>query len=77
MGSKGIPKTEKLILDDYRNALFTSNSHYINLRSLRVKDGLMRRTKTNKKGLSDIFVKYRVEEDGITCSPLSLNGKIL
>ena len=76
-GAKGIPKYEELFIEDYKNALFTHNSHHIKLRSLRMKNGKMCRTEITKRGLSDIFVKYRVQDDQITCLPLTKNGEIL
>ena len=77
MGSKGIPHKLKLRMDQYEQALFTTNRHRVTVNSLRVCNGKMARTSQNKLGLSDIFVKYRVMDDGITCKPLSVNGKIL
>ena len=77
MGSKGIPHHMKLQMQDYENALFTENAHYVQIKSLQLRDGKMARTTTVKAGLCDIFVKYRLDEDGITCSPLSANGKLL
>ena len=78
MGSKGIPHTEKLKSEEYSKALFTNNSHFVTLRSLRLnKNREMTRITQQKKGLSDIFFKFRLENDGITCKPLTLNGKYL
>ena len=78
MGSKGIPHNEKLKSEAYAEALFTNNSHFVTLRSLRLnKNREMARITQIKKGLSDIFFKFRLENDAITCKPLTLNGKYL
>ena len=79
MGSKGIPHKLKLRMDQYEQALDTKkdNRHHVTINSLRVVNGKMARTSQKKLGLSDIFVKYRVEDDRITCKPLSINGEIL
>jgi len=37
----------------------------------------MARIETVKSGLSDIFVKFRVSDDHVTCSPLMKNDEIL
>ena len=75
LGTKGIPTRENIKLQTFKEVLFTNNSHYVNIKSLQLKNGEMARVSTTKKGLSDIFVKYHVENDGITCTPLKINGK--
>ena len=75
LGSKGIPHSAKLKLNNYLNALHIhkeqpDNSHYVNIRSLRLKKGRMARINTKKQGLSDLFFKFHVQEDGITCKAL-------
>ena len=70
-GRKGIPNQIELELDEFRDVLYKSTPHYINVHSLRMnKERTMTRTTTRKKGLSAIFVKQRVGEDRIICSPL-------
>ena len=78
MGSKGIPHNAKLESEAFLQALFSNNSHYVTIRSLRLNNRReMARITQMKKGLSDIFVKFRLEDDGITCKPLTLNGQYL
>ena len=78
MGSKGIPHNENLESEAFVNALFTNNSHYVTLRSLRLnKNREMSRITQRKKGLSDIFFKFPLDDDGITCRPLKLNEEFL
>ena len=78
MGSKGIPHTEDLRTEAYLQTLYSKGSHYVTLRSLRLnKNREMSRVTTVKRGLSDIFVKFRVADDGITCLPLMKNNEYL
>ena len=78
MGSKGIPHNEKLKSEQYLEVLFSNNSHFVTLRSLRLnKNREMARITQIKKGLSDIFFKFRLENDAITCKPLTLNDQYL
>ena len=78
MGSKGIPHTEDLRTEAFLQTLYSKGSHYVTLRSLRLnKNKLMTRVTTEKRGLSDIFLKFRVADDGITCLPLMKNNEYL
>ena len=78
MGSKGIPHNQKLQSEAFLETLFCNNSHYVTIRSLRLNNRReMARITQLKKGLSDIFVKFRLDDDAITCKPLTLNGQYL
>ena len=78
MGSKGIPHNEKLKSEAFLETLLTNNSHFVTLRSLRLnKNREMSRITQRKKGLSDIFFKFPLDDDGITCRPLKLNDEYL
>jgi len=77
IGTKGIQHDANLQYENFERALFGSSSNFVQTRSLTMKDGKMCRTNIEKLGLSDIFVKYRVEDDRITCTPLTQNGKII
>ena len=77
-GTKGLPHHLKLEMDEFKTALYGSESHYVTLHGLRLNpDGQMCKTKLTKRGLTGLFKKFRIENDGITCSPLMKNGKIL
>ena len=41
------------------------------------KNKVMSRVKQQKSGLSRIFYKFPISDDGITCSPLKENDKYL
>ena len=78
MGSKGIPHTQNLRSDTYLEALYGKGSHYVTLRSLKLnKHREMTRITMEKRGLSDIFVKFRLADDGVTCLPLMKNNEYL
>ena len=70
-GRKGIPNHIELELDEFRDVLYNSTPHFVDVHSLRMnKERTMTRTTTRKKGLSAIFVKQRVDINQIICSPL-------
>ena len=78
MGSKGIPHSAKLTLNEYLDSLYGKGSHYVEMRSLRLnRKRQMTRTTVTKRGLSDIFLKFRVADDAITCSPLMKDNEYL
>lgn len=78
MGSKGVPYTAKLELQMYLNRLYNSEAHYAEFESLRLnKDKQMARIKTTKSCLNDLFVKFQISYDKVTCHPLKINGKYL
>ena len=60
------------------NQLYGQESHFVTLRTLRLnKERNMSRFTTNKRGLNDIFLKFDVADDGITCAPLKKKSKIM
>ena len=78
MGSKGIPHSARLTMNMYLETLYGKGSHYVEMRSLRLnRKRQMTRITGTKRGLSDIFLKYRIADDGITCSPLMKNNEYL
>ena len=78
MGSKGIPHSARLTMNMYLETLYGKGSHYVEMRSLRLnRKRQMTRITGTKRGLSDIFLKYRITDDGITCSPLMKNNEYL
>ena len=78
MGSKGIPHDEKLKSEAFLETLFSNNSHYVTIRSLHLnKNREMSRITQTKQGLSDIFLKFPLDDDGITCRPLKVNNEYL
>ena len=78
MGSKGIPNSAELDLEGYLQTLYAKGSHHVTMRSLRLNSKReMARITFMKRGLSDIFLKFRLADDGITCLPLTLNNEYL
>ena len=77
-GSKGIPHSEHLTMTNFVEQLYGEESHYVTLRSLRLnKQKKMSRFTLRKRGLNDLFMKFHVDDDGITCTPLTKKRKVL
>ena len=58
--------------------LYGLEPHYVTVRSLRLnKEKLMSRYTVRKRGLNDIFLKFHVDDDAITCTPLTKKRKVL
>ena len=78
MGSKGVPHSVNLELDMYLRRLYMRETFNIEMESLRLnKKKEMARVVTSKSCLNDLFVKFHVAHDKVTCSPLKLNGEYL
>ena len=76
-GTKGIPHNSDLVIDNFISKLYGNIDHTVQLRSLRVIGGEMSRTIQDRKSLSDLFCKFHVESDRITCKPLTVNNLYL
>ena len=77
-GTKGIPHSENICLQAFLDKLYNHGSHSVTLRSLRLNnDKVMSRITMIKSGLSDLVVKFPVDDDMITCSPLVKDGQYL
>ena len=77
-GTKGIPHSEKITLDKFLDKLYHHSCHSVTLRSLRLtSDKVMSRISMEKKGLTDLCVKFPISDDMITCTPLMKNGEYL
>ena len=77
LGTKGVPHYHNLQLSNFLDKLYGQKDLKIQLRSLRLLGGAMSRTVQDKRALSDLFSKYHVSFDGITCTPLKLNNEYL
>ena len=77
-GTKGIPHYVNLSLDAFLSKLYDHGDHKVTLTSLRL-DNQRRMSKITqiKKGLSDLFCKFHIENDQITCTPIKLNDQFL
>ena len=70
-GRKGIPNHLTLELEEFRQVLYNSQEHFVNVNSLRLnKNKEMVRTSTHKRGLTSINTKFRIESDLIETKPL-------
>lgn len=73
-GTKGIPHSQKIQLEAFLSKLYGHTDHKVKLTSLRLnKDKVMSRISLIKKGLTDLFVKFPLDDDKITCAPLKLD----
>ena len=77
LGSKGVPRLAKLELGNFLSRLYFGTEHIINVRSLRMVNNRMSRTVQKKSALNDLYLKFGVHHDRISCSPLSENGIVL
>ncbi|CAG5091485.1 Oidioi.mRNA.OKI2018_I69.PAR.g13071.t1.cds [Oikopleura dioica] len=78
--TKGVPHAVELRLTEFLDCLYGTekSNNSFTLRMLRsTSDNIVKRVSIEKILLSNIFVKMRVQSDGITCEPLTLNGKPL
>ena len=77
-GTKGIPHYVNLSLDAFLSQLYDHGDHKVTLTSLRLdNDRRMSKITQIKKGLSDLFCKFHVENDQITCTPIRIDGEFL
>ena len=79
-GYKGICRTEakKLNLEAYLECLYGSTSKEIENRGFKLnKQKQLVYYEQKKRGLNNIFCKFRVQDDFITCKPLTRDGKVL
>ena len=77
LGTKGVPHYHNLTLHNFIEKLYGQKDLKIQLRSLRLLGGSMSRVHIDKRALSDLFCKFHISFDGITCTPLKLNDKYL
>ena len=79
-GYKGVCHVEaqKLTLDTYLRSLYGNEEFKVTNRGFRLnKQKQMTYYQQHKKGLNNIFCKFHVQDDRITCKPLCKNNKIL
>ncbi|CAG5090016.1 Oidioi.mRNA.OKI2018_I69.PAR.g12434.t1.cds [Oikopleura dioica] len=78
--TKGVPHNQELKLQEFLDCLYGNieTNNRFTLRTLRpTTNNVVKRVSTEKVLLSNLFVKMRVMDDGITCEPLTLDGKPL
>ena len=77
LGAKGCSNLGDLDIGIYLNKLYNRTTHKCTMHQLRLVDGHMARIECEKSAISDLFSKFRVSPDMISCSPLSEDGKVL
>ena len=74
IGSKGVPRTSKLELKNFLDKLYHGSSMCAEIRTLKMYKNEMIRSVQKRAALNDLFPKFHVDEDRITCTPLRRNG---
>ena len=77
MGTKGLPQNVNVTIDDFKACLEKGTSFFVDIQTLTRKNNEMSRVSVTKRGLSRIFTKFPVQDDGVTCDPLKINNEIL
>ena len=77
LGSKGVPHSIRLELENFRDKLYGDVTKEVELQSLRLVNNQMKRIKQRKNALNDFFTKFHVMNDRITCKPLKKNDEYL
>ena len=77
LGAKGCSNLGDLDIEIYLDKLYNHTNRKFTMRQLRMVDGHMARTECEKSAISDLFSKFRIAPDMISCSPLSEDGKLL
>ena len=73
MGTKGLPQCVNIQYQNFKASLEKGESFYVDLQTLTRKDNQMSRVTTRKRGISRVFTKFPIENDGVTCGPLKVN----
>ena len=79
-GLKGVMRSEaaRLGLESFAESLYESSIIKVTARELRRNNKMqMTYAETEKVAMNNIFKKFRVQDDRISCLPLCKNGKIL
>ena len=79
-GYKGVcqAEAEKLTLDTYLDCLYGNEDRMVVNRGFRLnRENHMTYYEQEKRGLNNIYCKFQVQDDRITCEPLCRNGEIL
>ena len=76
-GTKGVPGSCRLTLEDFRAKLYNDIVKTVDIRSLRTVQGQMSRTTQPRRALNDRYCKFRIDSDRITCRALTENEKYM
>ena len=76
IGTKGIPHDANLVLENFLNKLYHNESVQVPVRGFRMRQELCRVTQY-KAGLNDLYCKFRIADDKISCSPLTFNNEYM
>ena len=76
IGTKGVPHDANLELKNFLNKLYHNESVQVPVRGFRMRQELCRVTQY-KAGLNDLYCKFRIADDKISCSSLTFNNEYL
>ena len=76
---KGIKQDSPICHQDFLDSLYENETLTSDQRRMQrhKQSGLMGVVSIKKNALNNVYTKLHVEENGITCSPLKLNGNYL
>ena len=74
IGSKGVPRTSKLELKNFLDKLYHGTPISAEIRTLQMYKNEMIRSVQKRAALNDLFTKFHINEDRITCTPLKCFG---
>lgn len=77
LGSKGVPASCSLELMQFLSKLYDGSDTFVEFDSLRLFRNQMTRMTTRKVALNDVFTKFHVENDRITCKPIKVDNKYI
>lgn len=76
IGTKGVPHNANLTIQQFLNKLYHNESVQVTVRGFRMRQELCRVTQ-QKSGLSDLYCKFPIADDKISCSPLTFNNEYM
>ena len=77
IGSKGVPRSSKLELQNFLDKLYHNTSISANIHTLKMHNHEMIRCLQRRSALNDLFPKFHMDSDRITCTPLRHNNQIV
>ena len=77
IGSKGVPRTSKLELKNFLDKLYHGTPLSAEIRTLKMHKSEMIRSVQKRSALNDLFAKFHIDSDRITCSPLRRNNEFV
>ena len=77
LGTKDVPHSSNLQIQQFLDKLYDHKSAHVPVRGFRMKNESLVRMTQFKSALSDLYAKFRVADDKISCSPLTVNNEYM